>query len=171
MQVFPLRQAAAKPSSCSSFREQSWNGSRGTWPEQAAAHHSSQAANHEAVFPLRHFHCWIAVVRCILGPLYCNVHQPSINHWMKFNINLLSAMGSPLDDVSLSRIRFKSGSQRGIRGADRIHAPPENLHWAYPSRHASRRRPGFLIARPIRPHTLLAHHHVNSSRRPIGWLP
>src|SRR5215469_6195770 len=26
------------------------------------------------------------------------------------------------------QIRFDSGSQRGIRGADRIYAPPENLH-------------------------------------------
>jgi hypothetical protein len=41
----------------------------GTRPEQAAADHSSQAANPEAVFPLRHFHRWIAVVRHILGPL------------------------------------------------------------------------------------------------------
>ena len=34
---------------------------------------------------------------------------------------------------------------------------PENPHEAYPSRHASRRRTGFLVGRPIQPHTLLAH--------------
>jgi len=41
----------------------------GTRAGEPVAGHSPQRANPEAVFQLRYFHCWIAVVRRILGTL------------------------------------------------------------------------------------------------------
>jgi hypothetical protein len=41
----------------------------GTRAGKPVASRSSQTANPEAVFQLRYFHCWVAVVRRILGTL------------------------------------------------------------------------------------------------------